>query len=802
MADGQVIGVRNFGDENNSTGLVELRQRPWSSPQKDPDNALLCKGLTSAEHEALLRVRKSSAPGAIKKALSFASLTGLEAQEETAEHWTRWLFGSRISSNAPLLLHGFDIALVAELEKVEHKFAKQLQELTKRWHHHKQDDIQHLIGEAVDRSSGSIGSTTTYPKKKISSNSSKFTGSGEGQNDSKKGLVSSTSESGGTIKSLRRKFSSSSRRGRGNLNKNTPLRTSLSSNDLIHYAAVAATEEHDFEDPKKAERPIFRLDAAEKKSLKRALAELDQDCRDLIDFASWNYTAFVKITKKRDKIFPNEPSIKALFCERVRCDCDFWEAKKAWALQDEIRDSFAKAFCDGELPEADLRIRDLQFGMTQSTFGLDPHAVRFGYRAGVAAVLCVWVLWDCIEVVDARSETHASVASKPAWPVFRAAGALVAWHWMWGLSLHVWASYRVNVDFLFDTVYEDTSSGATASNVYDEAALETIALLASLLVYYKATYHGGLPLFVSNVIDPSDLAAFIPIGVVCTVFVRLVSPWNRRKHLWRSLGKILVAPVSQVRFVDTYIADVLSSMVKVFLDTLWTACYVGTGDVFRAQVSTTNYLNKKDDTPKEEADEALMDPEMTRCTTGLAYRNIAVPLACLLPLWFRFAQCLRKYNDVGQRIHILNAAKYALSLFVALSSALELVQHRHTWLALFCISSAYSWLWDVVMDWGLRFRWHKPKDADLIEIHAEHFGHTDKMRFIFERPKYRTMYPRHWWYSLAVAADIVGRFVWLATLIPPTGFGKRLNSVIPDYLVPILALVELARRCVWGFFSP
>ena len=34
----------------------------------------------------------------------------------------------------------------------------------------------------------------------------------------------------------------------------------------------------------------------------------------------------------------------------------------------------------------------------------------------------------------------------------------------------------------------------------------------------------------------------------------------------------------------------------------------------------------------------------------------------------------------------------------------------------------------------------------------------------------------------------------------PARFGSHLTSYIPDYLTPILALAELARRCVWGFF--
>ena len=62
------------------------------------------------------------------------------------------------------------------------------------------------------------------------------------------------------------------------------------------------------------------------------------------------------------------------------------------------------------------------------------------------------------------------------------------------------------------------------------------------------------------------------------------------------------------------------------------------------------------------------------------------------------------------------------------------------------------------------------------------------------------MYPKVWWYRGAAVLDLFGRFVWLATVVPPNAFGSHLTSYIPDYLTPILALAELARRCVWGFF--
>ena len=51
---------------------------------------------------------------------------------------------------------------------------------------------------------------------------------------------------------------------------------------------------------------------------RRSLAQLDADARELVDFTVWNFTAFTKITKKRDKKFKHERPIRERFCAGVR----------------------------------------------------------------------------------------------------------------------------------------------------------------------------------------------------------------------------------------------------------------------------------------------------------------------------------------------------------------------------------------------------------------------------------------------------------------------------------------------------
>ena len=154
-------------------------------------------------------------------------------------------------------------------------------------------------------------------------------------------------------------------------------------------------------------------------------------------------------------------------------------------------------------------------------------------------------------------------------------------------------------------------------------------------------------------------------------------------------------------------------MVKVFQDLLWSLCFVVSGDWM---------LSENKHHHKNEAQTHIW-------AQSFWYKNVAIPLICLFPLWLRFNQCLRRYLDTGKRVpNLPNAFKYAVSQTVTLFGTFhplylmsgggndswdvsehdgELVlKHRSSmfqifWMCLFIASSLYSFFWDVYMDWGL-----------------------------------------------------------------------------------------------------
>lgn len=246
--------------------------------------------------------------------------------------------------------------------------------------------------------------------------------------------------------------------------------------------------------------------------------------------------------------------------------------------------------------------------------------------------------------------------------------------------------------------------------------------------------------------------------------------------MWKAIFHVISAPITAPTFFHTYIADVFTSMVKVFQDLFWTACFIISGDFL---------ISERD----------LEDVELHQWQQRIWYKHILIPLICLFPLWIRFNQCLRRYMDTGLRNpNLLNAFKYALSqtvtlfgafhplylLYTTQHSAEDLVMERVMpmnlfqlfWTGLFVGSSLYSFFWDVYFDWGLG----RPEHGFLGS---------------------RLMFPKKVQYYGVIFIDLFLRFMWVTTLVPPMSGAK---FEIPNYLTAVTMSLELFRRTVWGFF--
>jgi hypothetical protein len=173
--------------------------------------------------------------------------------------------------------------------------------------------------------------------------------------------------------------------------------------------------------------------------------------------------------------------------------------------------------------------------------------------------------------------------------------------------------------------------------------------------------------------------------------------------------------------------------------------------------------------------------------------NVLIPLICLLPIWFRLMQCLRRYHDTRLRWpNLANAAKYSLAQIVTLfgtfhplfmfnNAKMRVAGHNEVndvggmfqvfWVSIFICSSVYSSCWDVFMDWGLG-------------------------RVEYKGLGPRLMFPAIWWYYVAIVVDVILRFLWVTSLVPPDS-GAQFS--LPNYLTSAVMALEILRRTVWGF---
>jgi len=427
----------------------------------------------------------------------------------------------------------------------------------------------------------------------------------------------------------------------------------------------------------------------ESDSVQRAMTDLHRRSKLLSNFAIMNSTGFIKIVKKYDKAFPSRKGeFKEITSNGFICN----DGKDVSSLSDKMERQFAKWFCDGNITEA----RSLLLPKKGDGLDMDWSQLRLGYRLGMCSVLALWVAWDC--VWGMLKDGHTTIGGRTAFPVFRACGGLLLVHWFWGVSVYVWNRYRINYIFLFDF---DPRIVQTPVMIFEDATDETLVFLLLMLLYYKSGAHD-----IPDIIPPGGY----PFLLVLFTVKRLIFPLKVRVPLWQAIGKAVLAPIFKPTFFQTYVADIFTSMVKVFQDIVWTSCFFISGDFL---------IFERD---------GAINKEPKNWHQTFWYRNICIPIICLLPLLIRFNQCLRRYVDTGKRNpNLFNAAKYALSQTVTLFGAFHPLYMIHVaqkadmsqddtiiviaetgrslfdyfWLGLFVSSSLYSYFWDVRMDWGL-----------------------------------------------------------------------------------------------------
>jgi len=336
--------------------------------------------------------------------------------------------------------------------------------------------------------------------------------------------------------------------------------------------------------------------------------------------------------------------------------------------------------------------------------------------------------------------------------VYRGTWLVVLYVFLCGVNVFVWEKYNIN----YLQIFSLEAKGVSYFMDFFEAAA-TLAFLWSLgIILYLWTSSSTL----------SFGLGFSPLALSLLFWVIILSPSNifykhTRQWIFNHVASILWGPYAVTNFASCWVADQFTSATVALVDFEYTICH------YFLYIGGLN------------------------CDS---LHRILQPICVAFPFIWRLMQCLIQYRDSSNTNHLLNAGKYATSLCAIFFSTIHLITQenpnswsvfRTYWVMAISLSTMYSYMWDIIMDWGLFTR-----DPYLYPHHHPHHHHKSwhfREVLIYERPMV---------YYFAMVTNLFMRTTWMITLNPEY-FGIHFRR---DILVFFLASVELVRRIQWNFF--
>lgn len=457
----------------------------------------------------------------------------------------------------------------------------------------------------------------------------------------------------------------------------------------------------------------------------------------LLNFVALNYTGFDKIMKTFDKHagVKCRKSVRKKLLQQRNFVCSLGSDD----LLDQAVSDFALFFEEGDNRKAEVRLLSK---MTQAQYG-SRDMFRFGFKSGITFTLTCFAVYF---LAFSLNTSYFKLYHSGFYPAYRGIGCALCFAWMWGLNIFIWERYRINFVYLMEI---NPRNRLSYHQMLEEASNMSIVFLINLTLLLSHVHLVPEHWQTTLQIYPLSLVIYFAYRVFAPY--KLASLWESRRWFLTALRHTITSPFGRIRFCDSYVADVLTSMVKIIADLAFSLCFYSSGDFKH---------------PHNE---------------GVCQRNnwVFVVICSTLPLWWRFAQNVRLYYDTSKRWpYGGNSLKYALSQAVVVSGSFHPLYHvnfftsdwdlaRGLWF-FFCVTSAsYSYYWDVVHDFGL---W------------------TDQGWM-----KRKLLYPHVWWYYTAAVIDFFLRFSWTLTITP-------VDPLLNSTYMPIVIVAELFRRFMWGIF--
>jgi hypothetical protein len=460
----------------------------------------------------------------------------------------------------------------------------------------------------------------------------------------------------------------------------------------------------------------------------------------------------------------------------------------------------------------------------------------------IGFLLLIWVLFE----FHVAEHVDDSVWDDPAFKLFACNGGIILLLWMWVASIAFWQKFAIaftkllNLEeldyrywFVMDrfnysgSLFDNSVSKLNVEpNLADSSLVNEVVEVSGLYLFSVAIYihqvavnarlinsallevaaaggHDSLNTSENTAINSInsyyEYVILIPISFTVYFTYKLLCPWQNRKLYFKTLFKTVAAPWYPVNFVDSYIGDILTSLVRVFtpLEALFVFTVYYCIDLGKHSYSISNDVKNPLNVLLYRHEVLQHRKEVYNMIATSSFMQFVIfPFVSLFPLWVRFLHCLRRAAETGKRFpHYTNAAKYASAFCViAFASFRPQVRRSPLWIGCFIFTTVFQFTWDIFMDWGL--------------IAYNKFGLNEPPINFLKRFRLRStkLLGEKWvcTYTFIAVFNLVLRFSWTLTLLPDPMSNAFVASHsvfehIFTYLTPLLAATEIVRRMVWGF---
>uniref|UniRef100_A0A3B3D0J6 Xenotropic and polytropic retrovirus receptor 1b n=1 Tax=Oryzias melastigma TaxID=30732 RepID=A0A3B3D0J6_ORYME len=489
-------------------------------------------------------------------------------------------------------------------------------------------------------------------------------------------------------------------------------------------------------------KTVFALSQQERckhrniKDLQLAFSEFYLSLILLQNYQNLNFTGFRKILKKHDKIL--ETSRGADWRVAHVEVAPFYTCKKITQLISETEALVTTELEGGDRQKAMKRLRVPPLGAAQVS------PMMF-FCCPAQFSLLVFVSTGAVVIRNSH-----------VWPmvrIYRGGFLLIEFLFLLGINTYGWRQAGVNHVLIFEL---NPRNNLSHQHLFEIAGLLGVLWCVSLLAC----------LFSDSIQIPMQANPLILYGCFLLFLINPFKTCYYKSRFWllKLLFRVVTAPFHRVGFADFWLADQLNSLVTVLMDLEYMICFYS---------FELNWTDRK----------GLLNSG-NRCKVCNSYSyGVRAVIKCL-PAWFRFVQCLRRYRDTKRAFpHLVNAGKYSTSFFVVAFAALYSTHREQDHAQIFfylhigclVVSSCYTLIWDLRMDWGLFDR------------------NAGENSFLREE----IVYPHKAYYYSAIVEDVLLRFAWILTITVTTLTDIPYSS---DILATVLAPLEVFRRFVWNFF--